>query len=68
MERQAEPGLENSLNRDANQTIFLITFLFSMQATSSQETNNALQEVRIRSCDPLVDLGSRDLGGLAEIS
>ena len=68
MERQAELGFENALNRDTNQTIFLLTFLNSMQATASQETNNYSQNASIHIHDPLSELSSQDLCGLVEIS
>ena len=70
MECQARPGLENELNRDTNQTIFLLTLLYSIQATTNRETPTSfLQDICFHHYQPVLDLGARDpLIGIAEIS
>ena len=68
MERQTELVFGNSLNRDANQTIFLLTFLNCMQATSNHEINNHSENIHFHIRDRLTDLGYQDLKGPAELS
>ena len=69
MECQARPGLENELNRDTNQTIFLLTLLNSLQATTGREVPTSFsQEISFHNYEPVLDLGARDLNGIAEIS
>ena len=68
MDRQAEPSLEYPLNRDANQTIFILTLLQSLQATSNRENCNYFTDLYSHDHDSLVDLGSPVLNGISEIS
>ena len=68
MDRQTEPGLEYQLNRDANQTIFLLTLILSIQATPSQKTSNYSGDIHDHNPGLLVDSNSQNLSGIAEIS
>ncbi|HEX4921460.1 MAG TPA: hypothetical protein VFV92_12050 [Candidatus Bathyarchaeia archaeon] len=68
METRAAPGLENGLNRDTNQTIFILALLNTLQATTSRTIPSHSEDICSYNYDRLQDLVAQHLSGIAEIS